>query len=136
MSQQNVEMVRNMLERFAEGHEPQLDAVADDSVWSMATFAGWPEDQEYVGPDGITRFVRAWVDAWEDYDFTIEEVVDAGDRVLAIVRQSGTARGSQARVDMHLAQVYLIEGSVFRRVDNYDDLAEARSAAGLGVDPS
>jgi hypothetical protein len=131
MSQEDVELVRGVMERFATTQAPVLDVVADDSVWDMSEYAGWPEDQEYLGRDGIRRFIETWLDAWEDYEMRVGDIADAPRCVVVAVTQSGRPRGSAARVEMHFAQQWFVDGPIVRRVVTFDDLAEARRSAGL-----
>ena len=50
--------------------------------------------------------MRGWIDSWDDWQWEVESLHDAGDRVVAIMRQSGRARSTGVRVDMRFAQVY------------------------------
>jgi hypothetical protein len=62
MSQENVEIVREGLGRFAATGEFPAERVTADFVWDMSNFHGWPEQQVYEGADGARAFLRGWSD--------------------------------------------------------------------------
>lgn len=40
--------------------------------------------------------VRTWSGTWEDYSSEVEQIIDAGERVVVVDRQSGRGKGSAA----------------------------------------
>ena len=134
MSQENVEIVREGYERFAATGEFAADRATDDFVWDMSNFHGWPEQQVYEGVDGAEAFLREWLGAWEDWDLEVEALHDAGDRVVALVRQRGKSKTSGMPVEMSFAQVFTLRDGKQARMDMYSDRDEALAAAGLSGD--
>src|SRR5215218_7981303 len=109
MSQENVEIVRQAYEHFIATGEFLAETYDVDFVWDMSTFRGWPDRQTYPGTEGATEFIAAWDDAWDDWQFEVEDYIDAGDdRVVTIVRQQGRSKTSGVIVDMHFGQVFTI----------------------------
>ena len=131
MSQENVEIVRIGYERFAETGEITDEAVTADFVWDMSNFHGWPEQQVYEGADGAQAFLRAWTDAWEDWELEVDALRDAGDKVVALMRQHGRSKAAGMPVEMVFAQVWTVRDGREARMDMYSDRAEALEAAGL-----
>jgi len=131
MSQENVEIVREGYERFVATGDFDDDVVTDDFVWDMSNFHGWPEQQTYEGIEGARAFMRTWLDAWDDWEVEVEAFHDAGDKVVALVRQSGTSKAAGAHVEMSFAQVFTIRDGKQSRMDMYSDREEALAAAGL-----
>jgi ketosteroid isomerase-like protein len=100
-------------------------------VWDMSTFTGWPEAQTYSGVEGAREFMADWISAWDDWELGIEDVRDAGDKVIAIVRQRGRAKSTGLPVDMRLAMVWSFRDGKQIRMQAYDDPAEALRVNGL-----
>jgi len=131
MSSANVQLVREGYESFdATGRFAAQFAVAD-FTWDMSKFSGWPEQQVYEGVDGAERFLREWIAAWEDWRLELESLHDAGEKVVAVVRQQGRSRATGMRVDMSFAQVWTIEGGKMTRMEMYANAGEALRAVGL-----
>jgi ketosteroid isomerase-like protein len=130
MSRENVEIVRRGYDYFRSTGEPASHEMSPDFVWDMSTFAGWPEKQVYEGPDGAREFLTAWVSAWEDWELESIELIDAGERVVAIQRQRGKAKESGITVDMVFAQVWTVSNGRLVRMEMYADPAEALEAVG------
>ena len=131
MSQENVEIVRECYERFAATGEVVADRATDDFVWDMSNFHGWPEQQVYEGVEGTGAFLRAWMEAWEDWELEVEALHDSGDKVVAIVHQHGRSKAAGMPVEMYFAQVWTLRDGKQSRMDMYSDRAEALEAAGL-----
>lgn len=131
MSQENVELVRQALEYFKATGEFSPDLAAPEFVWDMSTFRGWPEENTYEGLEGAQRFMRDWLAAWDDWQFDVESFHDAGDKVVAIVRQQGRATATGMPVDMTFAQVFTLRHGKQVRTQLYVDPSEALEAVGL-----
>src|SRR5262245_16252221 len=138
MSEENVEVVRRLLEDFHAGVERGDPGAGYES-------APLPDDFEYVMPEGIVNpfgrsvlrgraefveFFRTWTEEFEDWSQRVERLIDAGDRVIALTRQSAVGKGSGAQVDLELGQVYEFEEGRLIRV-RYCSYDEALKAAGL-----
>jgi ketosteroid isomerase-like protein len=132
MSEANTEIVRRGFERFRETLDFDPQIIAPDFVWDMSTFQGWPEQKTYAGIEGARRFMHDWLDAWDDWELEVETFEDAGDKVVAIVRQHGRAKATGLAVDMHFAMVFTVWDGKQVRMEMYADPAEALAAVGLG----
>ena len=133
MSQENVEIVRQRYEHLAATGEPFTETTALDFVWDMSTFRGWPEQQTYEGVEGARVFLHDWLEAWDDWEVDVEALHDAGDQVVAIVRQRGRSKTSGLPVDMAYGQVFTIRDGKFARMEMYADPVEALEAVGLSA---
>jgi ketosteroid isomerase-like protein len=135
MSQENVEIVRSGFARYRTTGEFADDIVTEDFVWDMSNFHGWPEQQVYAGAEGARAFLEEWSDAWEDWELEIEALHDAGDRVVALMHQSGRSKEAGMPVEMSFVQVWTLRGGKEARMDMYSDSDEAFEAAGLKRHP-
>jgi ketosteroid isomerase-like protein len=136
MSQENVELVRRIFERFQAGmrHDDAAawfdpEAVADDFEWIVQA----PLDGRSVwrGADGFVEFIRTWTEQFDEWSLRVERLIDAGDdRVVVLTSQSATGKGSGVPVEMKLGQVCELKAGRLLRVRNYLSQAAALEAAG------
>ncbi len=131
MSQENIEIVRAGYEHFRATLDFPAEIIAPEFVWDMSTFEGWPEQQQYLGIEGARQFMRDWLEAWDEWEIHVEELRDAGDKVVAILRQRGRAKTTGLEVDMHLSQVFTMRDGKQVRMEMYADPTAGLEAAGL-----
>jgi ketosteroid isomerase-like protein len=128
MSQQNVEIVHRVSAAFAAGDSDTLFAlVAPEIEWDFSHVDTWL--------DGIAEFLGTWVGEWDDYRFEVEDVIDAGDRVVAIVRDEGRGKSSGVKLERRHAEVWTVRDGKVIRIEPYDHKAEALAAVGLDESP-
>src|SRR5215211_3435146 len=106
--------------------------MAPDFVRDMSTFRGWPERQIYPGIEGAKEFLDNWIQAWEDWEFRVESLHDAGEKVVAVVHQRGRAKPTGLPVEMRFAQVWTLRDGKQVRMEMYANPQEALRASGLG----
>jgi len=107
------------------------EVARSDFVWDTSTFRGAIRPGTFVGVDETNAWLADWLDSFEDWSIVIEEVFDAGDQVVAIVRQRGTAKHGGPEVEMRVAQVWTFRDGLAARMEMYADRDEALEAAGL-----
>ena len=129
MSSENVEMVRAGFDRFVATGDFDPDLMAPDFVWDMSTFGGWPEQLEYGGIEGARKFMRDWIENWEEWELEVESLHDGGDKVVAVMRQRGRSKATGLEVEMSFAQVFTIRDGKQTRMEMYSDPAAALKAA-------
>lgn len=116
MSQDNVEIVRQVCKAFAGGDLDTVFALVAPKVeWDFSHADTWLEEQVYRGYDAITEFFGKWAGEWDDYRFELEEVIDAGDKAVAIIRDEGRGKSSGIKLERRHAEVWTVrEGKVVR----------------------
>ena len=88
----------------------------------------------YRGLDGFMELMGELQRAWGRLAWEPEQLIDAGERVVALVRVRGTARDSGAALDQPIAQVCTIrDGQLVRHETYWDREAALRD---LGLPPS
>jgi ketosteroid isomerase-like protein len=107
------------------------ELAAPNFVWNMSNFRGWPEQQVYEGAEEAQAFIEEWAGAWDDWELEVDALHDAGEKVVALLRQHGRSKATGMPVDMSLAQVWTLRDSKQTRMDMYSDQSEALEAAGL-----
>jgi ketosteroid isomerase-like protein len=128
MSQENVEIVRWAFayEMYGRGGRAQAAAYfAPEFVMNPI------EEGPFYGLDSIRENIEHWASAWEDFEVTAEEFLDAGDRVVVTARHRGRGRESGVLIDAHFYEVYTLRDGRIVRADEFTERAEALEAAGL-----
>ena len=131
MSEENVSKVREGFDSFASTGQLAPDVNSPGFVWDMSNFDGWPEQQVYNGPDEVRGFLETWTSTWDDWRLELDALLDAGDKVVALVRQSGTSKTSRLPIEMSFAMVWTLVDGEQTRMDMYSDRTVAIEAAGL-----
>ena len=127
MSQENVEVVRELWDAYSHGDFDRVIALTDPYVVLVSL-----EEGPLYGPDAVRANYARWMEAWEgEPDTTVEEVIGVGDHVFVIACFQGRGRGSGVRVKQRLYEVYTLRNGRILRVDEFSDRAEALEAVGL-----
>jgi ketosteroid isomerase-like protein len=134
MSRENVEVVRGIYEAVARrDSDAPFAAYAEDIVWDQsnskrAAVSGAPV---YLGHEGVRRFWRDALEVFGAIDLEVEELIDAGEHVVAAIREREVGRTSGAAVENgHVAVWTLADGKV-TRMRIFDERREALEAVGL-----
>jgi ketosteroid isomerase-like protein len=135
MSRENVEIVRRMYDAWMAGdYETVFSTYAPDIRLNPDPEAWWVGvDEDYLGHDGVRRYMRAVYEAFEDYRPEIEQIIDAGEgRVLTLAVEHGRGRGSGAEVQaMNTAHLWTLRDGKAVRLDLFMDRERALEAVGL-----
>jgi len=136
MLQENVEIVRTLAEGFQRRQHEQAFELYDPEIeWDSSRMAERQPDNAgvYRGHDGVRAFWRDWLSAWSDLHFEIQDLLDAGDEVVLLVREQrqwGRRSGIATDVPPYGMVFTLRDGKVIR-VRAYPDQEAALEAAGL-----
>jgi ketosteroid isomerase-like protein len=85
-------------------------------------------DGVFFGPEGVRAALEEIESDWEDLSYDVLDVVEDGDRVLALLRMRARVRDSQAELDAQVAHVWQFRDGRAVRWDVYADHAAARRA--------
>jgi ketosteroid isomerase-like protein len=121
MSRENVEIVRRIYDAVARRDTETVLALYDPDVeWdaSQSPLGRVTGASVFRGHEGLRRAFREWYDGWEHVEDDIEELIDAGEHVIAVVTLRGRGRSSGVEVEWKdYAAVWTIrEGKVVRVV--------------------
>jgi ketosteroid isomerase-like protein len=136
MSQENVEVVRGLVEAFNEtGDREAAYALLDPEVefevaWRSGRDAA--DFRIYRGLDEVRAMIEELLTPFESIRYVIHEYADAGDDVVAILEFLARPKGSSAEVSTgRFAYVYTLRDGRIVRIQDFPDPAEALEAAGL-----
>jgi len=132
MSQENIELVRGAFERFLAGGSDFGVELLDPQVEWDATEHPVPElAVVYRGVAAVQQFWAQWLAAWETVAFEYE-LLDAGDRVLALIDQRMRGRSTGIEVSVgEYAHLYTFRNGLIVHWRAYRNQFDALEAAGL-----
>ena len=130
MSQENVERVREAYEFVNRQHAPDFDLLHPDIQWH--TRADLPDTATYRGHEAVAGLMAEWFSgAFEDVRVDVEELIDAGDRVVAVLWLHGRLPGSSQEVAMAETHVLTMRDGKATAIHEYQTKTEALKAVGL-----
>jgi uncharacterized protein len=132
MSKENVDLVRAIYDAFAAGDiGGVLARMSPDIVWNEAENFPYADGNPYCGPQAILNGVFARIGAeWDGFEAVAEELLDAGDTVVALGRYRGTCKATGRAMDAQLAHVWRIAGGKAARFQQYADTLQAARVTG------
>jgi ketosteroid isomerase-like protein len=83
------------------------------------------------GLEGLAEVWQEWTSPFESYRIEVEEMIDAGERVVSVARQSGVTKTGGVEVSTTAAAVWTVRDGRLSKVEFHLDPAEALRAAGL-----
>jgi ketosteroid isomerase-like protein len=139
MSQENVEIVRRLIDAFETGDAAvawtaALEVLDSDMEMDMTRLPAPGLARVYNGPDEIAAFWREWLDAWGSLGvFEDFEVIDAEDQVVVwAARQTMQGKGSGIEIEMpEYAWTMTVRDGKIVRATMFMGKADALEAAGL-----
>jgi len=127
---ENLNTVREMAEVWADrGIDAYVDHLArvatPDIVWRED--AGWPDHAEVTGVGSIRELLADRVESTA-FGIAVDELVEHGDRVLALLRWTAHGRASGAEAGLEVAILTTFSSGKVAEVDFYLDRDAARRA--------
>jgi ketosteroid isomerase-like protein len=127
MSRGAVELVRIAMQAYGQGDYEIALALADPLLrWDERP--AYPDGELVWGHDEVLRFLRRHDAEWEQYEFRLEELIDAGDRVIAVYRERGWSLEGVPIGERH-ASVWTVEDGKIVACSIYLTKEEALRAA-------
>ena len=97
-------------------------------------FEWYPIDENRMPLHGVQAAVQnrnAWLETWDEHRLDVDEVVEDGDDVVALIHIAARGRGSGATTDIRFyAQIKVRDGKIAYIYD-HEDRASALRAAGI-----
>jgi len=129
MSKENVSLIQAIYDAFAAGDVAGvLGRMSPDIVWNEAENFPYADGNPYKGPDAIAKGVFGrCISEWDSFTVQIDELLDAGDTVVALGRYLGTYKATGKPQNTQMAHVWRIaDGKAVRFQQHADTLHVAR----------
>jgi ketosteroid isomerase-like protein len=85
----------------------------------------------YSGIDGFREMWVDWLEPWATYKVKVDEMIEAGDSVVVLVRDRGRRHDTDAEVELISGSVWTFRDGKIARVAFYANREELREATGL-----
>jgi ketosteroid isomerase-like protein len=143
MSQANVDTLRALFETWTAGtetwHEAQESwrrgeadmSLFDPDVSYDDTILPDHIGETYRGHEGVLRAAERWIEPFEWLRIELEQIVEAGERLVSIHRWQAQARHTGIEFDSPLAYVWTFRDGKIMHFRSYLDPEQALEAAGL-----
>jgi len=130
MSEEDVERVREGYEFVNRAHEPDFNLLDPEIRWH--TRADLPDTATHRGHDGVAALIAEWFGgAFDDVHVDVDELIDAGGRVVVALRLRGRVRDSAHEVSMSETHVLTMRDGKVTEIHEFTTKAEALKAVGL-----
>src|SRR5262245_66071347 len=124
MSEENVEIVRRAFQYLVSGRGgSEVQASFDPDVVMKPVETG-----ETFGVSAIRHNFERWQSTFDECDVTVDEIIDAGDRVVHCAHWRGRGKGSGIEIDARYYEVYALRDGKIIRVGEYTERAEGPDA--------
>jgi ketosteroid isomerase-like protein len=132
MSEQNVEVVREVYTHLERGQYFVRHLVAEDLVFVRRGAALGLLEGEWRGFEDIQAAVFEYIRSWDDLRNELQEIRDVDERrVLALDRQIGRGRASGVVMEREMATLFTLREGKIIRWESYWERTDALDAAGL-----
>jgi uncharacterized protein len=126
MSQADIETLRRCYDAASRRDwDGALDGMDEDVVWKSVR-AG-----THQGHDEVRRFFVDLTAAFEEVVFEPEEFIDAGDRVVVMVRFGARPLGAGATIENRIGHLWTMRDGKVIRCETFPQREDALEAAGL-----
>jgi ketosteroid isomerase-like protein len=132
MSQEHLDAVRAVYAAWGRGDFQGAPNIYDP-IAVLVQGQGFPDTGAHLGIDGIRKYMRGFLEAWEHITIDAEELIEAGDTVIAAVYQRGIGRGSGVEAEFRYFHVWTFRGDKVVRLETMRERGEALAAAGLAA---
>jgi uncharacterized protein len=130
MSEENVEIIRKVYEATNRGGFRATEPYVHSEV-EFHTYAQSPEAGVYRGREAVLKYNEDLFGQFESVRFEVEELVDAGDRVVVVTTQHAVPKGGQEEMNVRISEVWVIRDGLLAERRSYSTRQEAFEAAGL-----
>ena len=110
------------LDRVEPWWHPEIEYVEDPK---------WPGSSEFRGREEVLRIWNSYLEVFRTVRMEVQDVIDAGEEVVAVVRVSGISKGADVPFDHVWAYVCRLRDGKLAYQRAYWDPEEALSAAGV-----
>jgi ketosteroid isomerase-like protein len=132
MSQANVATIRGIYDAFAAGDiAGVIGGMSPEMVWNEAENFPYADRNPYLGPEAILTGVFGRIGAeWNDFAAVPEELLDAGDTVIALGHYHGTFKATGTTVAAQLVHVWRLADGKAVAFQQYTDTLQFARATG------
>ena len=120
------DLIRGLYQAFAAGDVPAVLAAMDPAIeWREADGVAYADGNPYVGPQAVLNgvFMRLATE-WDGFAVTLEEILDAGDAVVATGTYTGKYKATGRSLRAQFAHVWKLRAGKIVGFQQYTDTAQ------------
>jgi ketosteroid isomerase-like protein len=121
VEQSNADAVAAFYEAVERGDPTALEVFAEDVEFHMPEVL--PHGGTIRGRDALGAYFGEVMGRWDDFRAALDDLVDGGERVVAIGRFCGRPKANGRYVEIPFALVWTLRDGAAVRVDEYTDTA-------------
>jgi ketosteroid isomerase-like protein len=130
MSEGNVKVVHRFVEAWNRSDTDAMLALFDTDC-EVVFPPEVPEPGPFHGHAELRQWAEGFLAAWESHRAEVVEVVESGDKVVAVLHLVGRGIGSGIEMDETDAHVLTFRDGKITRWQSFNERSEALEAAGL-----
>jgi uncharacterized protein len=132
-SQEDLAALRHFYDEVARGNfwvgKDVFDPAIEWTWWpSLSAVTG---DRTYRGLSEVEAATKDWLQSWEWFRIELEELIDAGEDVVALTRARGRPRGATSDVIARGAEIWTMRAGKAIAHRSYDSWEEALQSCGV-----
>jgi ketosteroid isomerase-like protein len=126
MAQDHIQTIKAWYAAFISRDIPAMVAHLDPQVeWNSAENFIYSDHSPYIGTEAVkTGIYDRLGEDWSEFSMSADEILGAGNLVIARGRFRGTFNANGATVDAQFVQVFQFEGDKIVKVQMYTDTAQ------------
>jgi ketosteroid isomerase-like protein len=125
-----VPFVQRFLDRVVAQDTTALADMLDPEVVWFGTRGGLDESQVMRGPAAVLDYMVEIQEPWEEFGVEVEQVIEADDGVVVLMRETGRSRHGGPEVHNYTAMIFKVRQERVFEITGYLDRDEALRAAG------
>lgn len=129
MSRETLELARRGYEEFNRTGVPPADLFHPDAEFDPSRTL--PDVGVIRGADRFLGLIRDYSASFEDFRVDVEELIDAGNHAVVVVRDGGRLKGGSSEIWNGFVHVWTFRDGKVVRWASYGDKAAALEAVGL-----
>lgn len=133
MSRENVRVRNEAVRTFVSAFENDTEAFRNTLHPEVEWFPIEDNRTPSRGIEAAMRNRNAWLDTWDEHQLDLEEVVEAGDDVVALVHITARGTGSGIEVDVRFYAHFKVRDGKVIYIFDHEDRGAALEAAGLSA---
>lgn len=112
-----------------------VDLLDPDVQWHTAQGHPYAGNGPWHGPREVVEHVVNPVNNdWDNYQTRVDELIDAGDKVVMIGRYTGVHKATGRTLDAPVCTIYRVRDGLITSFEQYTDTAAFRHAMNLAYD--
>ena len=106
-----------------------LESIVDRDIESVPAWRG--DGITHSGIEGFREMWLDWLQPWATYHVQVDDMIEAGERVVVLVRDRARRHDMDAEVELISGSVWSFRDGKIARVEFYANREELRAATGL-----